>query len=328
MVNGDNVYDLPSLPVLAPLNHVITWIPELGVYADTTVGVAPFGSLPYTEVGKPVIHVRADGPVMHTTPLGGVAMSTASLKSTLDLSASGQVSGISTVTATGAASIALRAVALGIQGSGDTAAAKYLFGAAGSGSFTYSDPRQLDNSYQLSAKMTFPADPEQLTGKPFYLPPGLRVLSRPGDGLMGSLAWTDPVVLDTTACISGKQTDDLSLTIPSGKKIAQVPKDADVETANLSYRTHWTVNGHAIAVHREFASHVASVICSGQVRKETAAALKQISDDYDLTIWLVDDQEAEKAPAENGTSTVQDNGPDPLQRAKNLAASGQIDEAI
>jgi hypothetical protein len=57
LVNLDAAYTLSGPPTLAQLNHVISYLPEFDVYADTTAGVAAFGSLPFQEYNKPAVLV-------------------------------------------------------------------------------------------------------------------------------------------------------------------------------------------------------------------------------------------------------------------------------
>ena len=46
LLNLDTAYTLSAPPTLAQINHVISYLPEFDLYADTTTGVAPFGVLP------------------------------------------------------------------------------------------------------------------------------------------------------------------------------------------------------------------------------------------------------------------------------------------
>ena len=58
LINATNSFTLAKVAALAPFNHMITWIPELHLYADTTNGrLVTFGLLPQLEYGKPVVHI-------------------------------------------------------------------------------------------------------------------------------------------------------------------------------------------------------------------------------------------------------------------------------
>jgi tetratricopeptide (TPR) repeat protein len=146
---------------------------------------------------------------------------------------------------------------------------------------------------------------------------------------MGSLTQTDPVAIDTTVCFSGHQTEDASLKLPSGKSLANLPADADIQTANLTFRTHWSANGQIVSVHREFVSHVETRLCKGQLRIETAAALKQIANDYDKTISLIDTGSIGRKPnVSSGDAKVAQALDKLMEQVSELAVRGQFDAAI
>ena len=63
------VYVLPSVPGYgaAAINHIITWLPGLGVYADSTASGIEFGYLSLAEMDRPTLLV-GDGTLARTPP--------------------------------------------------------------------------------------------------------------------------------------------------------------------------------------------------------------------------------------------------------------------
>ena len=116
---------------------------------------------------------------------------------------------------------------------------------------------------------------------------GLRVLPAAGDFLMGPMGNAKLKDSDPTPCYSGRQIDDLTLDFPANKSLVRLPQDVDVKTANLHYASHWSVNGQTLSVHREFTSNIDQPLCSGDIRKETTAALARIRDDYGSPVSFV-----------------------------------------
>ena len=55
LVNSGNAYKLPSVPTLGVFNHVITYIPALDLYLDSTAESIAAGFLPSVVMGKPVL---------------------------------------------------------------------------------------------------------------------------------------------------------------------------------------------------------------------------------------------------------------------------------
>ena len=59
-------YTLPKIVSPNSFNHVITYIPSLAIYADSTSASSPFGVLPPEDHGKPVIHVNKFNGIQYT----------------------------------------------------------------------------------------------------------------------------------------------------------------------------------------------------------------------------------------------------------------------
>src|SRR5262249_15342063 len=142
------------------------------------------------------------------------------------------------------------------------------------GILTAATPVGLVSEYSIGSKFSAPG---ALNVR--VMESGLRVLPAPGDYLMGPVGDTKLKDTDPTPCYSGHQVEDLSLDFPANRMLVRLPQDADVTTGNLHYTSHWSVNGQTLSVHREFTSNIDQPLCSGDVRKETVAALARIRDD-------------------------------------------------
>ncbi|MES2900119.1 MAG: DUF3857 and transglutaminase domain-containing protein [Pseudomonadota bacterium] len=59
LVNSGNAYRLPRVPTLGIFNHVITYVPALELYLDSTAESIAAGYLPASVMGKPVLHARS-----------------------------------------------------------------------------------------------------------------------------------------------------------------------------------------------------------------------------------------------------------------------------
>jgi hypothetical protein len=58
LVNSGNAYRLPDAPTLGVFNHMITWVPSLGLYLDPTAEAMGAGYLPAGILGKPVLLLK------------------------------------------------------------------------------------------------------------------------------------------------------------------------------------------------------------------------------------------------------------------------------
>ncbi|MDL2355417.1 MAG: DUF3857 and transglutaminase domain-containing protein [Pseudomonadota bacterium] len=55
LINSGNAYRLPTIPTLGVFNHVITYVPSLDLYLDSTADSIAAGYLPAADLGKPVL---------------------------------------------------------------------------------------------------------------------------------------------------------------------------------------------------------------------------------------------------------------------------------
>src|SRR5690606_5637149 len=60
LVNAGNAYELAGVALLSSFNHVITYLPDLRLFADSTSGLARFGALPDALAGKQALIVGDD----------------------------------------------------------------------------------------------------------------------------------------------------------------------------------------------------------------------------------------------------------------------------
>ncbi len=289
LINGDNSYTLADSPNLAQLNHAITWLPEFGLYADTTAGIVPFGVLPLQEYGKPVVHVDSSGPALRHTPVLARGAASESVRTVEQLSPDGSVHGTTVTTASGPIASLLRADGIVIQSQGPKQMAKIVLqrsGEEGDGSFSVAPPMNLVPAYNITAQFDLAPRPRLLEGNSFVPPKGLEVLPRPGDMLMGPLDEPDLADTESTPCFSGSQVEELSLELPPGKHVGALPKDTVIQDNHIRYSSHWAVAGPFVTIRREFTFQTDQPTCSGQLRSAAAVALKEIREDYRATISL------------------------------------------
>ena len=65
LISNGTIYSLPDVPGFGVLNHVITYLPELQLYADSTAPSVEFGYLPSTDMNRPTVLVK-QGVLAHT----------------------------------------------------------------------------------------------------------------------------------------------------------------------------------------------------------------------------------------------------------------------
>jgi transglutaminase-like putative cysteine protease len=291
LINLGNAYSLPKVPTLAPLNHIINWLPEFGLYADTTAGVANFGTLPLDEYGKPVVHVLSTGKALRAVPVLAKDAASSTIRTVAKLASDGTVSGRTIASASGAFAIGLRQFGMWVQATGPERAAKQhleVLRLPGKGSYQAKPSTFNEDSHSIVAQFELQMSPRWAQGDSFTPPVGLQPTKRPGDMLMGPLDMPNLAADEKTPCYSGKQTEEVSLELPAGKRVVVLPKDVVIQNEFLRYSSRWAVAGQLVTVRRDFVVTVTDPLCTGRSRTAAVAALRAIREDYQATIALAD----------------------------------------
>jgi len=287
LADTGNRYRAPEAATPALFNHVLSYLPEFDIYADSTVGMAPFGTLPITEYGKPVAIATEPGAPLAILPLVASEENEEKLQTMAQLMADGTVSGQSTTVASGSFGVKLRQLAASVEMGGPERWAESYFkslGWPGKASFQFDPPRdRLAPSYAFSASFELEARPEFLDGKAFELPAGIRMLVRPGEFLLGP--WTLPKTAPTP-CFSGHQIEELSLTLPPGRDIESLPRGKTIENPYLRYQSDWRRDGQVVTVRREMTVKLPVAVCRDEIREQLAKVIAEIRGDYRAEIAL------------------------------------------
>jgi transglutaminase-like putative cysteine protease len=330
LLNALNDYTLTSVPTFFQLDHVITYVPDMNLFLDSTALATPFGVLPYQEYGKPAIYVDANGAKQGTMPVLQPGVAAEYTKTDMHLSAAGILTGKTSATGYGPSQILMRILGLAMQAvSPEKVAAQQLQdrGYRGAtGTLHALAPLTRGPSYTITGEFTVGGWEEWLTGtKVSFMPVGLRILGVSGDGPMGTIASLAAGDLGPTPCFSAHQSEDFSLEIPAGTRFAAIPADYSLKNANIAFTSHWTVSGNTVAVHRDFRSTIATPLCTGETRIAAAKALLQIAASYVMPIRIVPANANPALVSENTTRPMV--GPLPFGDLPGPAASNVSDVA-
>jgi hypothetical protein len=282
-INLGNSYKVSEVPTLASFNHAINWLPEFNLYVDSTIGVAPFGTLAFDEYGKPVVHAVTNGGALRKTPTLAPGEASLVVKTTAKLDAEGKLTGETSTVASGPFGVDLRLNAQDVEAKGDPD-----LGADGTGTYDFASPASPGREYKMVGRFDL-TKPQFLTGDSFSTP-AFTPVPDVGDLLMGPLAKAKLKDSEPTACFTGTSIEEGSLEIPAGKRISKLPSDITIADDHLRFTTRWKVDGQVVSVRREFVSVIDQPLCNGEVRKSAAKALAQIRDANRVEhLSLVDD---------------------------------------
>jgi hypothetical protein len=289
LINAGASYRLPEAAVIGAFTHCITYLPDWDLYADTTAGGAPFGTLPSTDYGKPVVHAVLQGGARHSTPILPAGVAKVSLSSEMRLDPNGEVTGRSVTIAAGPYATILRGFAARAQGIGTELFAANILrehNGGGTGNVVVAPLVPVTDTYRLSGTFKLAPQPGWLDGDSFALPTGLQMIRRPADGLAGPIEMRNLPTTEATPCYAGQQEETLSLTLPEGYSPGRLPRDRDIVGNGFQYTSHYLFDGNTIAVKRSFVSTFPEPLCQGEVRASVAKAFETIRRDLDARFVL------------------------------------------
>ncbi len=295
LISLHNSYTLPDVPGLSALDHVITYVPSLNLYLDSTAPYAPFGLLLAAEYDKPVVLAAPDAARLSRTPplpAGGIVLAT---HTEARIGEDGLVSGTTTTVASGPQSIALRSMAAWFEGRGTAYAASsqlQSLGTPGSGRYAFQSPENAAAEYSVEGRFALDEPLFDGGGAPFQVPSGLGVFGRPGKLLLGTGLTED----GGHACYPGRELEEIALELPPGAHPAKLPSDVAVRGGAASYTARYETIDGVLRIRREFLVETARQPCSEAEFAPMRTVLAAARRDQHVQVSLVRDP-AQRSPA-------------------------------
>ena len=222
LINSSAAYLLPQLPTPGIFDHVITYVPSLNVYLDSTTRFAPLGTLPHGDMDKPVLLTQTG--VTSRTPKTDQSRDRTEARIQMRLTRDGSIEGKSQAKMFGVFEVASRHSQFNYQNKNQTDIVNRLlsrFQETGWGEIGKTEPTNYDKPWQVDS--TFELDPVVNV-------PGPSAMAIPVGLAPGRIKNFADVVLPKerrfpTACNSTKHEEWIDLTFPKDMKITRVPKD-------------------------------------------------------------------------------------------------------
>jgi transglutaminase-like putative cysteine protease len=246
LINLGNAYKLTKVGAIQPLNHVITYIPSLDLYLDSTDQFSPFGLLIFEDLDKPTV-LTALGKIGHT-PRMNASENVGRVDSRLKIDRDGVIHGASSVTYQGVPEIDSRRNRFYEKSRSEQQVVKELlqrFNETGDGMMDFPDPERIDQPYWIRAK--------------FFLNP---ISNIPGRGGMmvpvgmgpGGIAWAgadQPLVKDFDhTCRSQTHQEFYSIEFPKNVTIDGVPEGTKFKNEVVNYTSTYIVKDRIVEVRR------------------------------------------------------------------------------
>jgi transglutaminase-like putative cysteine protease len=283
LINTQDGYRLPRLPINSYFDHVITYVPSLDMYLDSTSQFAPFGTLPDGDMGKPVL-LTATGQIGKTPahhPLRDFTQTDVSLA----LRADGSVSGRSTMQMEGYLQVSARGAQFEASNREQASIVNRMldrYQESGTGEVQASAPLDLDSPWQVTS--VFLLDP--VVNLP--APSAMTIPAGVTPGRIRAIAHYKPPLVRRfpAACSSNKHTESISLQFPANVQVERIPANVNFRLGALTYTASYALQGSTLKVHREFVSQRASPSCNAQDDQHWLALRDAVRQDLRAQIFL------------------------------------------
>lgn len=280
LINSGSAYKLPSIPVVSMVNHVITYIPEINLFLDSTSPSTPYGMLPDGDRGKSVLLVGDYQPNILKTPSQPVGENIQTYTSKLEINPDGSIQGESKVSLEGFfaayARESMRSVSLDQEK--DIIKNNFInVTPNATGTFTKEDPQALINTYKYSAKykvkdlFTFAK-----TGAIGLYPRFFNYASV--HSFLGEAKIED--YKNDVTCSSAKSSEVMTYVLPPNIKVLSIPDDLTVSNQHLSYTASYKLEGNTVKVVRVIDDKTEGSICSPEFMRENKKILLKAYDNY------------------------------------------------
>ncbi len=265
LINSGSAFLLPQLPTPGIFDHVITYVPSLNVFLDSTSRFAPLGTLPNGDLDKPVV-ITATG-AMSRTPMTHPSKDRTEARIQMKLTRDGSIEGKSQAKMFGVFEVASRSAQFNYQNKNQADIVNRLlsrFQETGWGEIENTEPTNFDKAWQVNA--SFELDPVVNVPGPsaMAIPVGL------APGRMKNLA---DVVLPKerrfpTICASTQHQEWIELAFPKDMKVTRVPKGVSFANGALKYQSTYELTGQVLKIKRTYVSQRKQSICGAEDDKQ------------------------------------------------------------
>lgn len=278
LVNLGEAFEFHAGPAAnSPINHVITYIPSLDLYLDSTAQFVPFGRLDDQVVDKPTVLVALNR--LGRTPKMHAAENTLRSYTTMTLQTDGSVVGKNESALSGTMEINSRLARFSEQMEPMEKTVNDLlfrFNEIGSGHISYTPPKNIDAAFTWRSNFTLDAITDLSRSGAFTIPVGVAPGYLPATTIYKPLEKR----LFPYICDSVTTEDRYSITLPGHIAIESMPVNVDYKSTNSHYESTYTLNGTQLEVERKLIFQFPSRKCSPDMYPELLEVIRIIRADH------------------------------------------------
>ncbi len=263
LIASGKLYKLTPEAIPDYFDHIISYVPALDLYLDSTAQYLPFGGQAYWLAGKSVLHVDASTGT-RTTPAMTATDNKMSTSLTVSIGLDGSINGKLNELSHGGIAFDRRSVVAGVDPLRRSDVIKQLLarnGLNGKGEFTAGNPSSDDIGYPVDIGFSVEqtgldlANPEAL---PIEMPMAL------GYSIADMTSFANDATEPHygTGCAASDLTETYDITLPKEVAVQFLPKDLSVDDGPIQYRSTYKKDGQNIRVNRHYIMSIDKGYCS------------------------------------------------------------------
>jgi transglutaminase-like putative cysteine protease len=283
LINTKPTFKVPDIPTYNRFNHVINYIPSLGLFADTTSRFVRFGSLPSDLEGKPTL--LATSGEIRWTPVMSPTDDHTQTQTEMILQPDGRVIGTSTTLQKGFYEQYSRGLMFRRSNKDKAKVVNDILSQhheSGRGSMNHPDPIDVNVPWEI--KSEFELEPvillDGLSAMP--IPVGLT----PGRFQTFAQTKADGQSKFPKECGSSMHEEQITLSLPPDIKVARLPKPMRYQSPVITYTSDYRLTEQSIQISRHFVAQRLGVVCDNSDDQDWQAFGRLIRQDLLQQIFL------------------------------------------
>lgn len=277
LINAGSSYQLPKVPMVSSVNHVINYLPQWNQFVDSTNADMPFDLLGFSVSDKPVLLVQHYRKGMRTPPTrpGDTSQE---ITSVVNVQPDGSAKGSISVKVKGTPAAVTRAQWRNITDQQEHDWLKQMFSSQtqlGSGTVKKEDPSPLLSHFNFSYTFDHPDFiPSEGSGG-FYISP----MAYTPFSIAGILRVpNENIHARKTVCGNGSSRESIEYHFPTNIHILAKPNNFSISENYLSYRATYQLHNNVLKVTRELDDSTPGNVCEARLinaQRQTAIKISK-----------------------------------------------------
>ncbi len=285
LINAGDMYELPPVPVVGAVNHVINYVPGMKLFLDSTASYVPFGMVPAALGEKPVLlvsHFRDGARVPSTAQYGHEQI----MRTKIRINPDGTATGTTQISLKGDPAIGARYYMRRLRGDQEDYMVRAVLrsqGVHGTGTILKDDPAELLDAYEYG--FTFKLEDLIVAASTIGMPIQPVVSSSLPISAFVRGAY-EPTPKKANVCSGGHSVEEYDYVFPASITIVGYPKDFTFSSPAIDYTATYRKSGNSLVIKRELRDKTATNVCTPGYEDEYQKSARAIMRDIKAQVLL------------------------------------------